>query len=413
MKNSLIIAMAALSLVLMGCPPPAENGGAASTTGEILVGEYGSLTGPEATFGQSTHNGIMMAVDEINAAGGVNGRKIKVLTEDDQSKPEEAANAVSKLISQNNFVAVLGEVASSNSLAAAPICQANKVPMITPSSTNPAVTEKGDYIFRMCFLDSYQGESMANYISQQLKMNRAAILVDVKSDYSTGLAQFFEQAFVKNGGRIVARQSYAKGDNDFRAQLTAIRSANPQVIFIPGYYNDIGQIAIQARDLGIQQPLAGGDGWESPKLIEIGGKALEGCFYSNHYFAGDPSQAVRQFVDKYRERFGQTPDSLAALGYDSAKVLANAMSKAAKLDGASIRDQIAATKGFPGVTGTINIGPDRNPSGKKLVVVEIRNGELALKDSVDPAGSATAAPATDTAATGATGTTGTTGASGS
>ncbi|HEX6178569.1 MAG TPA: ABC transporter substrate-binding protein [Thermoanaerobaculia bacterium] len=409
MKKSLIIAIAALSLVLIGCPPPSENGGAAGGTGEILVGEYGSLTGPEATFGQSTHNGIMMAVDEINAAGGVNGRKIKVLTEDDQSKPEEAANAVSKLISQNNVVAVLGEVASSNSLAAAPICQANKVPMITPSSTNPTVTEKGDYIFRMCFLDSYQGESMANYISQQLKMNRAAILVDVKSDYSTGLAQFFEEAFVKNGGRIVARQSYAKGDNDFRAQLTAIRSANPQVIFVPGYYNDIGQIAIQARDLGIRQPLAGGDGWESPKLIEIGGKALEGCFYSNHYFAGDPAQSVRQFVDKYRERFGQTPDSLAALGYDSAKVLANAMSKAGKLDGPSIRDQIAATKGFPGVTGTINIGPDRNPSGKKLVIVEIRNGDLALKDSVDPAGATTGAATTTGATTTGTTTTGTTG----
>ena len=415
MRKLLIVTLAVLSLALIGCPPPAEVGTSDSGTGEILVGEYGSMTGPEATFGQSTHNGIMMAMDEVNAAGGVKGRKIKVLTEDDQSKAEEAANTVSKLISQNNVVALLGEVASSNTLAAAPIAQSNKVPMITPSSTNPTVTEKGDYIFRMCFLDSYQGEQMANYISDKLGLKRAAILVDVKSDYSTGLAQFFEQAFVKNGGRIVARQSYAKGDNDFRSQLTAIRSANPEVIFVPGYYNDIGQIAIQARDLGIKEPLAGGDGWESPKLIEIGGKALEGCFYSNHYFAGDPAASVRQFVEKYRERFGQTPDSLAALGYDAAKVLANAMGKAAQLDGPSIRDQIAATKNFPGVTGMITLGPDRNPSGKKLVIVEIRNGDLALKDSVEAPGQAEPAPATSTTSTAApatsttTTTTGTTG----
>jgi branched-chain amino acid transport system substrate-binding protein len=406
MQRHVIAALALVSLVLIGCPPPPETGGAGGGNGEILVGEYGSLTGPEATFGQSTHHGIMMAVDEINAAGGVKGRKIKVITEDDQSKPEEAANAVSKLISQNNVVAVLGEVASSNSLAAAPICQANKVPMITPSSTNPSVTEKGDYIFRMCFLDSYQGESMANYVSRQLGMKTAAILVDVKSDYSTGLAEFFAQAFVRNGGRIVARQSYAKGDNDFRSQLTAIRTANPQVIFVPGYYNDIGQIAIQARDLGIKQPLAGGDGWESPKLIEIGGKALEGCFYSNHYFAGDPDPAVRQFVEKYSQRYGQTPDSLAALGYDAAKVLASAMGRAEKIEGPAIRDQIAATKAFPGATGLITLGPDRNPSGKKLVIVEIRNGDLALKGTVEPA-AATATPATGTApAPKATGTTG-------
>jgi branched-chain amino acid transport system substrate-binding protein len=398
MRNLLSVLAAAASVLLMGCPPPSETATDTAAAGEILVGEYGSLTGSEATFGQSTHNGIMMAMDEVNAAGGVNGRRIKIVTEDDQSKAEEAANAVAKLISQDNVVALLGEVASSNSLAAAPIAQSNKVPMISPSSTNQAVTEKGDYIFRMCFIDSYQGESMANYISRQLKMNRAAILVDVKSDYSTGLAQFFERAFVANGGRVVIKQSYAKGDNDFRSQLTAIRSANPQVIFIPGYYSDIGQIAIQARDLGIQQPLAGGDGWESPKLVEIGGKALEGCFYSNHYFAGDPKATVRQFVEQYRERFGQSPDSMAALGYDAAKVLATAMKNAAQLDGPSIRDQIAATKGFAGVTGTITLGPDRNPTGKRLVILEVQNGEVTLKDTVEPVGTdASTATTTSTA----------------
>ena len=406
-KSLMVLTTAILSLVLFGCPPKTgETTTAATTTeGEIVVGEYGSLTGAEATFGQSTHNGIMLAIDELNGAGGVNGRKFRVITEDDQSKSEEAANAVTKLISQNSVIAVLGEVASSSSLAAAPICQSNKVPMITPSSTNEKVTQVGDYIFRMCFIDPYQGEAMANFVSKQLNMTKAAVLIDVKSDYSTGLAANFERVFVANGGKIVGKQSYAKGDSDFRSQLTTLRSTNPEVIFVPGYYNDIGQIAIQARDLGMKMPLAGGDGWESPKLIEIGGKALEGCFYSNHYHIDDPAPAVREFVQKYRERYGAAPDSLAALGYDSTRVLAEAIKRAGSTDGPKLRDAIAATKDFAGVTGMINLGADRNPIGKKLAILEIKNGNMILKGLVDPG--APAAPATGTSGT-ATGTAGTT-----
>ena len=381
MKNVAI----ALLLLLAACVPKTENTGTATTTaGDILVGEYGSLTGSEATFGQGTHNAIALAIDEINANGGVNGRKIKLLTEDDQSRSEEAANAVTKLISQNGVVAVLGEVNSSSSLAAAPICQANRVPMITPSSTNPAVTQKGDYIFRVCFIDSYQGEAMARYLAERLNVKSAAILFDVRTDYSTGLAKYFGDAFVASGGRIVAKQSYAKGDNDFRAQLTAIRAANPEVIYIPGYYNDIGPIAIQARDLGIRQPLVGGDGWESPKLFEIGGKALEGAYYSTHYFPGDPDPTVRRFVQSYTNRYGTTPDGLSTLAYDAAHVLADAFRRAGSTDGPKVRDAIAATKGFRGVTGTITLGPDRNPQGKTMVIVEIRNGALVLKDKITP-----------------------------
>ncbi|HEX2835487.1 MAG TPA: ABC transporter substrate-binding protein [Thermoanaerobaculia bacterium] len=403
-KTWIVLGTALLSLAFIGCPPSTENAGSTAgsgdQTGEILVGEYGSLTGGQATFGQSTHNGIMLAVEEINAAGGVNNRKIAVKTEDDQSKSEEAATAVTKLISQNNVIAVLGEVASSSSLAAAPICQSNKVPMITPSSTNERVTAVGDYIFRMCFIDPYQGEAMANYLSKQANMKSAAILVDVKSDYSTGLAANFKKTFVANGGKVVIEQSYAQGDSDFRAQLTAIKGTNPEVIFVPGYYNDIGQIAIQARDLGMKQPLAGGDGWESPKLIEIGGKALEGCFYSNHYHVDDPAPAVQQFVQKYQEKYGAKPDSLAALAYDSARVLADAIKRAGTTDGAKLRDAIAATKDFSGVTGNITLGPDRNPIGKKLVVLEIKNGQTVLKAAVDPsAPAAGAATSTDTTAT--------------
>ena len=403
MKRNLLVALTcALALAFLGCPPTTtESTGtsAAATTGEILVGEYGSMTGGQATFGTSTHTAIMLAVDEINAAGGVNGRKIVIKSEDDQSKAEEAATVVTKLISQDNVVAVLGEVASSNSLAAAPICQSNKRPMITPSSTNPDVTKKGDYIFRMCFLDDYQGASMARYLHNSLGIKKVAVLIDNKSDYSTGLAKFFSDAFVSFGGQVVATQGYAQGDSDFRSQLTALKAAKPELIYIPGYYNEIGQIAIQARDLGMNMPLAGGDGWESPKLIEIGGKALEGCFYSNHYFPGDPDPSVRDFVEKYKQRYGATPDALAALAYDAARVLADSIKRAGTTDGPALRDAIAATKGFKGVTGTINLGPNRDPEGKTLVIVEVKGGALVLKAKVEPEG----------AAGGATGTTGTTG----
>jgi branched-chain amino acid transport system substrate-binding protein len=416
-KNAIIVvSLAVLSFGLLGCPPK-EGGGTttgAGGGGDILVGEYGSMTGGQATFGQSTHNGIMMAADEVNAAGGINGRKIKVLSEDDQSKPEEAPNAVTKLISKDNVVAVLGEVASSASLAAAPICQSSKVPMITPSSTNDSVTRKGDYIFRICFTDSYQGEYQAVFADQWCSMNgkpkSIAMLTDTKSDYSQGLKAVVTTKFTALGGQVVGTQGYAQGDSDFRSQLTALKATNPSMIYVPGYYTDIGQIAIQARDLGITVPLLGGDGWESPRLIEIGGKSLEGCIYTNHYFYGDSNPVVSSFVQKYKERYGQTPDSLAALGYDAMKTLADAMKRAAKLDGPSLRDAIAQTKGLVGVTGTINIGPDRNAMGKSLVIEEIKNGQLTLKATIDPAkggkvemnnggGAAPAPPATTAAPT--------------
>jgi branched-chain amino acid transport system substrate-binding protein len=336
------------------------------------------MTGSEATFGQSTHNGIILAVEEINAAGGIHGRKVRIILEDDQSKPEEAANAVTKLISSDDVIAILGEVASSSSLAAAPICQAGKVPMITPSSTNPRVTKAGDYIFRMCFIDTYQGPALARFIAGDLKLTRVALLTDVRSDYSTGLGAAFEEVFVPLGGRIVVRQSYARGDSDYRAQLTAIKAANPEIVFVPGYYNDVAPIAVQARDLGITVPLIGGDGWESPKLLEIGGRSLAGCMYSNHYHSDDPAPAVREFVTKYEKRHGAKPDALAALGYDSMRVLADAMRRAGPgFDRARLRDAIAATRDFPVVTGTITFDEHRNPIGKRVVIVEI-GGETLL-----------------------------------
>jgi len=388
-RNLLKLLTITLAAALVGCPPKNEStatgdGNTANTGGDILIGEYGSLTGAQATFGQSTHNAIMMAIDEINANGGVNGRKIKVLTEDDQSKQEEAANAVTKLISQNGVLAVLGEVASSCSLAAAPICQSNKVPMITPSSTNPEITKKGDYIFRVCFTDDYQGENIAKYAATQLHIKRAAILTDVKNDYSTGLTTTITRVFTSLGGQIVGTASYSNGDSDFRSQLTSVRAKNPEAIFVPGYYTDVGQIAIQSRDLGMKQPLLGGDGWESPKLIEIGGHSLDGSMYTNHYFYGDPNPLVRNFVQKYKDRYGAIPDGMAALGYDAARVLADAIKRAKKLDGPSLKDAIAETKNFACVTGTITIGPERNAVGKKIIIEEVKNGQLTLRATIEP-----------------------------
>ncbi|MGH9368915.1 MAG: ABC transporter substrate-binding protein [Thermoanaerobaculia bacterium] len=350
---------------------------------EIPIGEYGSLTGTTATFGQSTDNGIKMAFDEVNAAGGVLGKKLKLFVEDDQSKPEEAATAVTKLVNQNHVVALLGEVSSSRSLAAAPIAQAAQIPMVSPSSTNPRVTQVGDYIFRVCFTDPFQGAVMAKFAHDTLKLRKVAILVDVRNDYSVGLQTFFRQNFKQLGGEVVTEQSYSEGDSDFHAQLTQIKATSPEAIYVPGYYTEVGTIARQARELGITVPLLGGDGWDSPKLWEIGGEALNGCYLSNHYSTDDPSPVVQKFVTEYKRRYNALPDALAALAYDAAKILTDAISRAGSTDGAKIRNALAATKDFQGVTGTITINQDRN-AVKPAVILKVENGKFTLVETIKP-----------------------------
>ncbi len=374
-----LLTRAAAAATLLGALSCGKGGGG----NEIVIGEYGSLTGTTATFGQSTDNGIKMAFDEINTAGGVLGKKLKVLVEDDQSKPEEATTAVTKLINQNHVVAMLGEVSSSRSLAAAPVCQANAVPMVSPSSTNPRVTQIGDYIFRVCFIDPFQGAVMAKFAANTLKVKKVAILVDVRNDYSVGLQTFFRENFRQLGGQIVAEQSYSEGDSDFHAQLTQIKAVNPEAIYVPGYYTEVGTIARQARELGLTVPLLGGDGWDSPKLWEIGGTALNGCYLSNHYSVDDPSPLVQKFVGDYKTRYKAAPDALAALGYDAAKILADAMSRAGSAEGAKVRDALAATKDFAGVTGKITINKDRNAI-KPAVVLKVENGKFVFVETVTP-----------------------------
>ena len=396
MKRTIIALL--LITTLLAALACERRGAGTSSTDEIVVGYYGDLTGRTASFGTSTKNGVEMAVDEINKAGGIMGRKVRVIVEDDQGEPNKAATVVSKLVNQDKVHAVLGEVASSNSLAAAPKAQEAKVPMISPSSTNPAVTQVGDYIFRVCFIDPFQGEVMAKFASTNLKAKKAAILYDFNSDYSRGLREFFTRSFKSLGGQIVEEKSYTQGDRDFSGQLTAIRSANPDVIYVPGYYGEVGVIANQTKQLGIKAPLLGGDGWDSPQLWQLGGAALNGDYISNHYSVDDPSPAIQKFVTDYKGRYNISPDALAALGYDSMKVLASAIERAGGTDSAKLRDAIAQTKNFAGVTGSISIDKDRN-AVKPAVVLKLQDQKFVYDTTIYPEGMTP--PATSAAPAGA------------
>jgi branched-chain amino acid transport system substrate-binding protein len=348
------------------------------------IGEYASLTGKEAAFGQSSHKGTLLAVEEMNAAGGVLGRKIELITEDNQTKQGESATIVKKEIFRDKVVGILGEVASMRSLEAAPICQAYKIPMISPSSTNPRVTEIGSYIFRVCFIDPFQGTVMAKFAKNTLKLHRVALLTSVSSAYSVGLAKYFKERFIADGGEIAIEQKFTEGDKDFNAQLTAIKAAGVDGIFVPGYYTEAALICRQARELDMAIPLFGGDGWEAPELIAIGGAAVEGCYYSTHYSPQVDTPAVKAFVAKFRARFdGETPDAMAALGYDSAEVMVDAIRRAGSTEGPAIRDALAATKDFEGVTGATTMDKDRNAT-KAAVVIMVKDGKFKFVETVAP-----------------------------
>jgi len=355
-----------------------------SSNDEILIGQFGSLTGTEATFVISSDNGLKLAVEEINSTGGVLGKKIKLITYDDQGKPSEAATVVQKLINKDKVVAVIGEVASSRSKAGAPICQNNKIPMITPASTNPEVTAIGDYIFRVCFIDPFQATVLSKFATNTLKVKKIAILKDVKNAYSTGLSDFFEKEFTRMGGEIVEVQSFSNGDKDFKAQLTAIKSKNPEAIFIPAYYTDVNLISIQAREVGITVPLLGSDGWESEKLTEGKAKdALEGCYFSTHVSTENPDPNIQNFIKKYKAKYNDMPDAMSFLSYDAGMIMFDAIKRAGSVDPAKIRDEIAKTKDYAGVTGKITINEQRN-AVKPAVILEIKGGQFKFKETVEP-----------------------------
>ncbi|HVV83088.1 MAG TPA: ABC transporter substrate-binding protein [Kofleriaceae bacterium] len=358
---------------------------AGTSTGTIVIGHYGSMTGAQATFGQSTDNGIQLAVAERNAAGGVKGRKVSVKTLDTEGKAQEAGAAVTRLITQDHVVALLGEVASTLSLAGGEVAQHYKVPMITPSSTNEAVTQIGPMISRVCFVDGFQGYVSAKFAHDDLKAAKVAIFYDQANDYSIGLAKNFRSAFTGMGGTISTEQTYKAGDSDYASQLATIRDSNPDAIFLPGYYTDVASIIRQARKLGIDAkvPFLGGDGWDSAKLEELGGDAVEGSYYSNHYSHEDTRPEVQNFVAAYKAKYGAVPDALAALGYDAARVLFDAMDRAPSLDGETLAKAIAETKEFKGVTGLITMDENRN-ARKQAVILQIQHGQPTFVTSIAP-----------------------------
>src|SRR5882724_11166486 len=335
--------------VAIGCKQEQQGGGnvGGADTAAIKVGEVGSMTGTEATFGTSSHNGIQLATNEVNGAGGIKGRQIVVIALDDQGKPEEAATAATRLISSEHVVALLGEVASTRSLFMAPKGQAAKVPMVSPSSTNEKVTAVGDYIFRACFIDPFQGYVMAKFATDTLKLKKAAILRDVRNDYSVGLAKVFNDNFTKLGGQIVDNQSYSSGDVDFKAQLTNIKSA-----------------------------------------------ALEGSYFSNHYSVDDPSPRIQEFVAKFKKAYGgQVPDSLAAQAYDAAGMLYDAMKRANDVSGPAIRDALAQTKDYRGVTGDITMDDKRNATKPAVVLRVGKGGKYEFSGRIQPEGMKDSNPA--------------------
>lgn len=377
MKNhrfKLLLALLGSILPFSACSKKQEPG--------IPVGQFASLTGAQATFGQSTDNGVRLAFEEINAAGGVLGQPLRLITKDNQSKPGETSTAVRELITREKVVALLGEVASGRSLEAAPIAQRSGIPMISPASTNEKVTETGDHIFRVCFIDPFQGTVCAKF-ARKLGATKAGIITDVSKDYSLGLAKSFKSEFAKDGGVITGEQSYSGGDKDFSAQLTAIKADNPQVIFLPAYYTEAPLIIRQARQLGITVPFIGGDGWDSPELVSVGGPSVEGCYFSNHFSNQSTDPKVVAFVDAYRKKYNTDPDAMVALGYDSVHLLADAMRRAGTTDPAKVTPAVAATKDFQGVTGRITLDDHRNPT-KPAVMLQVKNGKFSYVETIAP-----------------------------
>src|SRR3954447_10822083 len=356
---------------------------------EVVIGHVASLTGDTATFGVSCEEGIRLALIEVNQKGVLGGRKIKIVTEDDRSLGDEAKTACEKLITRDQVCAILGEIASSRAIAIAPVCEDAKIPMLSPGSTNPKVTQGYQYIFRNCFIDPFQGTAMANFAMDPapkgLGMKRFAVLFPVNSDYGVGLKDYFIEAVKKRGGEIVEVAAYTeKSDVDFKGQLTKIKAANPEAIFVSGYYTEAGLIAKQARELGIKAPLLGGDGWDSDQTVKIGQDAIEGCYFSNHYSPDEDRPEVKKFVADFKARYGgKTPDAMAILGYDAMRIMADAINRAGDTNGDKIRDALAATKDFPGASGVTTIDKDHNAK-KSVVILKIENGKFKYAGTVKP-----------------------------
>ncbi|CAH2714033.1 Leucine-, isoleucine-, valine-, threonine-, and alanine-binding protein [Neobacillus rhizosphaerae] len=372
--------------VMAGCNSSTSGDGEKGDT--IKIGANLELSGGVASYGQSIKEGIELAFEEINKDG-INGKKLKLVPFDNKSDAPEAINGATKLISQDKVVAIIGAATSGNTIAQAEIAQSNKIPLLTPTGTNPDVTVKGgklnDFVYRTCFIDPFQGTVAANFAVNELKVKTAAVFIDTASDYSKGLAASFKELFAKEGGKVVLEEAYVAKDTDFHAQLTNIKGKNPDFIFVPGYYEEVGLIVKQARELGINVPMMGADGWDSPKLVELAGnEALNNTFITNHYSSGDSDQKVQEFVKAFKAKYkDKSPDAFNALGYDSAYFIADAIKRAGSSDPKKIQKALAETDGLSLVTGKMKLDDKHNPI-KSAVILEYKNGEQTFKTKVDP-----------------------------
>ncbi len=384
-----LLCISALSLgVFTGCGGKKSDsaGGAAGT---IKIGANLEMTGSGASYGKSCQNAIKLAFDKINGAGGVGGKKLELVVADNKSEAAEATNAMQKLISQDKVVAVIGPNFSSSVIAASAVNQGAKVLDISPMGTNPGITVGKDgktkaFNFRACFIDPFQGTVMATFAKDTLKVSKVAMLIDNSSDYSKGLAQFFEENFTKGGGSIVARESFLQKDTDFKATLTKIKAANPDMIYIPAYYQEVGLIVKQAREIGLNVPMAGGDGWDSSKMPEIAGvAALNNTYFSSLYSPDDASDLNKAFVAAYEKAYSEKPDVFAALAYDSALLIAEAVKAAGGPDSAKMAEAMAKINALPGVSGKYTFNAQHDPV-KSAVIIEYKDGKQVFKTKVEP-----------------------------
>lgn len=384
-KLSLVLAMVLVLSLFVGCssqqaaaPAPSANA-TESDKGTIKVGLNYELSGNVATYGQGLTEGIELAVEEINSKDGVLGKQVELVKADNKSDNAEAANVATKLITRDKVVAILGPATSGNTKGAIPVATQHKVPLISASATADDVTVDSngnvrEFIFKTCFSDSFQGFIMANFAFEDLKVKNAAILMDNTSDYSKGLTASFKERFESLGGTVVTEQAYQAKEKDFRAVLTNIKSANPEVLYLPGYYEEVGLIVKQARELGLNVPVLGGDGYDSPKLTELAGnEALNGVYFTNHYSSMDDSPEVVKFKEAFNSKYGKDPDAFNALGYDLAYFLADAIERAGEAEPLKIKDALEATKDFQGITGTLSVDENHNPV-KAITIIEMKDG---------------------------------------
>ena len=392
--SSLFMATALLTGVLAGCnsdDDSSSSGSGNSASGDVIkIGANLELSGAVATYGASINDGAKLAIEEINAAGGIDGKKIEYIPVDNKSETAEATSAATRLAEQEKVVAMLAPATSGNSVATVQIANQHKVPMVTGSGTAPNVTVNEDgsvneYAFRTCFIDPFQGTVAANFATNEIGAKNVAIYADNASDYAKGLAASFKETVEANGATVVIEEAYVAKDVDFKSTLTNIKSKNPDFIFIPGYYEEVGLIVKQARELGIDVPLMGADGWDSPTLVELAGAdALNNTYITNHYSSEDPDATIQKFVEAFKAEYNEAPNAFHALGYDSIYFIVDAIKRVdGDITGEAIQKQLAQTKDLSLITGTFTVDENHNPV-KSATVLEFVDGKQQFNSKVNP-----------------------------